>query len=43
MIEPIHQDPADLVLTILAGELETPLTILKQTALDMDGRLVLDF
>jgi hypothetical protein len=37
MIEPIHQDPADLVLTILARNLETPLTILEQTTLDMDG------
>jgi hypothetical protein len=36
MIEPIHQDPADLVLTILAGELETQLTILEKSALDMD-------
>jgi hypothetical protein len=36
MIEPIHQDPADLVLTILAGKLETPLTILEQAVLDMD-------
>jgi hypothetical protein len=37
MIEPIHQDPADLVLTIVAGKLETPLTILKRAALDMNG------
>ncbi len=30
MIEPIHQDPADLALTIAAGKLAAPLTILKQ-------------
>ncbi len=33
MIEPIHQDPADLVLSIVAGKLEAPLTILKQSSL----------
>ncbi len=40
MIEPIHQDPADLVLTILTGKLETPLTILKQATLEIEGWLL---
>lgn len=34
MIVPVHQDPADLVLTIVAGKIETPLTVLKQASLE---------
>lgn len=36
MLVPVHQNPADLALTIVAGEIATPLTVLKQAALHID-------
>lgn len=40
MIVPVHQDPADLVLTIVTGRIETPLTILKQDSMQVGAWLL---
>jgi len=40
MIVPVHQDPADLVLTIVTGQIETPLTILKQDSIQVGAWLL---